>query len=136
MLIPHHSGTDWTVVGVLLTAGFTGGILLLGAIDSLLTHRRRHDAIAHALALTVVRGGWIQRNEDVVANVYLGHFALELHNSADEPLVYEVEELRLRIGSCSAGDPDYLSMGSVIAPKLNERFTIPAFLVPTEEVPG
>jgi hypothetical protein len=124
---PAHHGFDWTVLGVLLTAAFTGGIMLLTAL-AYRYGRREGEArrsLLYKFALAEILHDWLFAKDEQ------NGFQLRLffQNTHDAPVGYEVESLRLRVRDREAWQDSLReaepSPSGIVAPGLKDGFTLP-----------
>src|SRR6266536_567906 len=98
----QQSGTDWTEIGVLLTAGFTGGIVLFTGLAYWLAYRESsaRTSVLYKFPLVEIFQQWLFSGEGKIG------FQLRLifQNTHDAPLGYQMENLRLQVGNDSWRD--------------------------------
>jgi hypothetical protein len=91
------SGIDWTVVGVLLTAAFTGGIVVFSALAYRLAQRdaKARSAVLYKFPLVEIFHHWLFLEEDATKNGF--QLRLVFQNTHDAPIAYQMQSLSLRV---------------------------------------
>jgi hypothetical protein len=128
--VPTDSGIDWTVIGVLLTALFTGGIVVITALAYRLGYReaKARDSVLYKFPLVEIFHHWLFAEGDASKNGF--QLRLAFQNIHDAPLGYQMERLKVRFGDQDEWQ-DLLREaegrhGGIVAPTLREAFTLPA----------
>jgi hypothetical protein len=133
----HFSGIDWTIFGVLATATFTGGLMVIGGLDSLVSHRRRSNVL-YKFPLVEIFQEWLFGKEDAGQNGI--QLRLSFQNTHDLPLGYKMELVRVSLRDQDSWQESFRQTAEsdeeIVAPGIRETFTLPPIgPFPRDEAP-
>jgi hypothetical protein len=123
----HKSGIDWTVVGVLFTAAFTGGIVVFSALAYRLGRReaRARNSVLYKFPIVDIFQEWLFVKDSSRCGFQLRLFFQNTHES---PIGYDVESLKLRVRDQDAWQDSLReaeeTFSGIVSPTLREAFTL------------